>query len=135
MKKDEEQDNILLSIDLSRVRSLLMLWCIEKPLLTISFAKLMLLHLQDLEGCRWLTNHDLEDFCKLSLLRRLKELLTLDIREINVRALPETITRLGCLRHLLIGRYRYFTRSHRVKLFELFEAVTIPPGLAAMGSL
>lgn len=152
IKKDEEQDDVLSSGDLSCVRSLLMLRCIEKPIPVISFAKLKLIRVLDLEGCRWLSNHDLEDICKLSLLRylslrdtgvqrlprligRLKELLTLDIRETDVRALPETITRLGRLRHLLAGRYRYYTRSHRVKLFEPFEAVTIPPGLAAMGSL
>ncbi|XP_052140652.1 disease resistance protein Pik-2-like [Oryza glaberrima] len=152
IKKDEEQDDVLSSGDLSCVRSLLMLRCIEKPIPAISFAKLKLIRVLDLEGCRWLSNHDLEDICKLSLLRylslrdtgvqrlprligRLKELLTLDIRETDVKALPETITRLGRLRHLLAGRYRYYTRSHRVKLFEPFEAVTIPPGLAAMGSL
>uniref|UniRef100_A0A0D9Y6K9 Uncharacterized protein n=1 Tax=Oryza glumipatula TaxID=40148 RepID=A0A0D9Y6K9_9ORYZ len=152
IKKDEEQDDVLSSGDLSCVRSLLMLRCIEKPIPVISFAKLKLIRVLDLEGCRWLSNHDLEDICKLSLLRylslrdtgvqrlprligRLKELLTLDIRETDVRALPETITRLGRLRHLLAGRYRYYTRSHRVKLFEPFEDVTIPPGLAAMGSL
>uniref|UniRef100_A0A0E0JGW4 Uncharacterized protein n=2 Tax=Oryza punctata TaxID=4537 RepID=A0A0E0JGW4_ORYPU len=151
-KKGEDQENALLSVDLSSARSLLMLRCIEKPIPAISFKRLKLLRVLDLEGCRWLNNHDLDDICKLSLLRylslrdtgvqrlpqlvgRLKQLMTLDVRETDVRELPETITRLGRLRHLLSGRYRYYTRSHRVKLFEPFQAVTIPPGLGAMESL
>jgi disease resistance protein RPM1 len=148
----EGQDDVLSSVDLSCARSLLMLRCIEKPLPSISFKRLKLLRVLDLEGCRWLSSRELDDICKLSLLRylslrdtgvqrlprsvgRLKQLMTLDVRETDVRELPETITRLGHMRHLLSGRYRYYTRSHRVKLFEPFEAMTIPPGLSAMESL
>uniref|UniRef100_A0A0E0MUG5 NBS-LRR-like resistance protein n=1 Tax=Oryza rufipogon TaxID=4529 RepID=A0A0E0MUG5_ORYRU len=148
----EGQDDVLSSVDLSCARSLLMLRCIEKPLPAISFKRLKLLRVLDLEGCRWLSSRELDDICKLSLLRylslrdtgvqrlprsvgRLKQLMTLDVRETDVRELPETITRLGHMRHLLSGRYRYYTRSHRVKLFEPFEAMTIPPGLSAMESL
>nr|ALO70081.1 NBS-LRR-like resistance protein [Oryza sativa] len=118
----EGQDDVLSSVDLSCARSLLMLRCIEKPLPSISFKRLKLLRVLDLEGCRWLSSRELDDICKLSLLRylslrdtgvqrlprsvgRLKQLMTLDVRETDVRELPETITRLGHMRHLLSGSY------------------------------
>jgi Leucine-rich repeat (LRR) protein len=93
----------------------------------ITFAHLKLLRVLDLEGCQWLSAEDLKEICKLTLLRylslrrtnvtelpklvgRLKELLTLDVRETYIRDLPESITWLGNLKHLLGGWYRHYTR-------------------------
>ncbi|CAO2174042.1 unnamed protein product [Urochloa humidicola] len=135
----------------SHARSLIILRCSEKPL-HISFALLKLLRVLDLEGCWWLSNEDLKEICKMSLLRylclrrtnvsqlpklvgRLKELVTLDVRETSIRELPETATRLGSLKHLFGGRYRHYTRVSRVKLFEPHEALTIPRGLKNMKSI
>jgi len=125
--------------------------CSKKPL-PISFAHLKLLRVLDLEGCWWLSNEDLKQICKMSLLRylclrrtnvsklpklvgRLKELVTLDVRETSIRELPETATQLGSLKHLLGGRYRHYTRISRVKLFEPHEALMIPRGLKNMKSI
>uniref|UniRef100_A0A0D9UZH4 Rx N-terminal domain-containing protein n=1 Tax=Leersia perrieri TaxID=77586 RepID=A0A0D9UZH4_9ORYZ len=150
--RNKDSQDIVPSINFPCARSLLMLGCIIKPLPVINFAHLKLLRVLDLEGCRWLSNQDLHDICRLALLRylslrdtgvswlpklvgRLEELMTLDIRETHIRVLPETITRLGNLKHLLAGRYRYYTRTHRVKIFEPMEAMTLPCGLGRMRSL
>ncbi|XP_006644040.1 disease resistance protein Pik-2-like [Oryza brachyantha] len=139
-------------INLSFARSLLMLQCTVKPLPAISFARLKLLRVLDLEGCRWLSEQDLQDIYRLPLLRylslrdtgvswlpksvgRLEELMTLDIRETHIRVIPEAITRLENLKHLLAGRYRHYTRTRRVKIFEPLEAMTLPSGLRRMRSL
>ncbi|CAL4964248.1 unnamed protein product [Urochloa decumbens] len=145
--KEQEKHNT----NFSHARSLLILRCSEKPL-HISFAHLKLLRVLDLEGCWWLSNEDLKEICKMSLLRylclrrtnvsqlpklvgRLKELVTLDVRETSIRELPETATQLGSLKHLFGGRYRHYTRVSRVKLFEPHEALTIPRGLKNMKSI
>ena len=91
----------------------------------ITFAHLKLLRVLDLEGCQWLAE-DLKEICKLTLLRylslrrtnvglpklvgRLKELVTLDVRETYIRDLPESITWLGNLKRLLGGWYRHYTK-------------------------
>ncbi|TVU19202.1 hypothetical protein EJB05_35339, partial [Eragrostis curvula] len=147
---DTEQDGPNY-INFSHVRSLSILRCNKKPR-TISFAQLKLLRVLDLEGCRWLSNEDLKEICKLYLLRylclrrtnvsqlpklvgRLKELVTLDVRETLIRELPETITELGRLKHLLGGNYVHYTRISRVKGFEPRKALIIPHGLKNMKSL
>ncbi|EES00553.1 hypothetical protein BDA96_03G132200 [Sorghum bicolor] len=115
----------------------------------ITFAHLKLLSVLDLEGCQWLSAEDLKEICKLTLLRylslrrtnvtelpklvgRLKELVTLDVRETYIRDLPESITWLGNLKHLLGGWYRHYTKMSRVKLFEPYKALRIPNGLKNM---
>ncbi|BAD81171.1 putative NBS-LRR disease resistance protein [Oryza sativa Japonica Group] len=137
--------------NLSHLRSLTILGCKEKPI-PIALADLTLLRVLDLEGCGWLSDSDLKDICKLYLLRyvslrstnisklpravgNLKELLTLDVRSTYIRELPATITQLRCLKHLLAGRYKYYTRTHHVKHFASKEAVTIPAGLKNMSAL
>uniref|UniRef100_A0A0D3EM70 NB-ARC domain-containing protein n=1 Tax=Oryza barthii TaxID=65489 RepID=A0A0D3EM70_9ORYZ len=137
--------------NLSHLRSLTILGCKEKPI-PIALADLTLLRVLDLEGCGWLSDSDLKDICKLYLLRyvslrstnisklpravgNLKELLTLDVRSTYIRELPATITQLRCLKHLLAGRYKYYTRTHHVKHFASREAVTIPAGLKNMSAL
>ncbi|KAF8724176.1 hypothetical protein HU200_021195 [Digitaria exilis] len=146
---NKEQGNH--NINFSHARSLSILCCSKKPLL-ISFSHFKLLRVLELEGCWWLSNEDLKDICKMSLLRylclrrtnvsqlpkqvgALKELVTLDIRETSIRELPDTVTELGNLKHLLGGRYRHYTRISRVKLFEPHEALIIPRGLKNMKSI
>ncbi|KAJ1283262.1 hypothetical protein BS78_03G115200 [Paspalum vaginatum] len=143
---DKEQEDP--GTNFSHTRSLLILRCSKKPL-PISFAHLKLLRVLDLEGCQWLSNEDLKKICKLTLLRylclrrtnvtqlpklvgRLNELVTLDVRDTSIRDLPETITWLGKLKHLLGGRYRHWTRISRVKIFEPHHALRIPRGLRNM---
>jgi hypothetical protein len=123
---DKEQDEDDPNINFSHTRSLLILRCSKKPM-PITFAHLKLLRVLDLEGCQWLSAEDLKEICKLTLLRylslrrtnvtelpklvgRLKELLTLDVRETYIRDLPESITWLGNQKHLLGGWYRHYTR-------------------------
>jgi hypothetical protein len=69
------------------------------------------------------------------LVGRLKQLVTLDVRETSIRELPESATQLGSLKHLLGGRYRHYTRISRVKHFEPHEALMIPHGLKNMKSI
>lgn len=139
------------NINFSHARSLSILRCSTKPRL-ISFSHIKLLRVLDLEGCLWLSNEDLKEICKLYLLKylclrrtnvsqlpklvgRLKELLTLDVRETSIRELPETITELGRLKHLLGGKYIHYTRISRVKGFEPYRALIVPHGLKNMKSL
>lgn len=145
---DKEQDEDDPNINFSHTRSLLILRCSKKPM-PITFAHLKLLRVLDLEGCQWLSAEDLKEICKLTLLRylslrrtnvtelpklvgRLKELVTLDVRETYIRDLPESITWLGNLKHLLGGWYRHYTKMSRVKLFEPYKALRIPHGLKNM---
>uniref|UniRef100_A0A0A9D5E6 NB-ARC domain-containing protein n=1 Tax=Arundo donax TaxID=35708 RepID=A0A0A9D5E6_ARUDO len=137
--------------NLSHVRSLTILGCMEKPVI-VNFPQLALTRVLDLEGCRWLSNQDLKDICKLYLLRylglrstniselpklvgNLKELMTLDVRNTYIKELPATITQLRSLKHLLAGRYKYYTRTHRVKHSFAKDAVMIPTGLKNMSAL
>ncbi|TVU01320.1 hypothetical protein EJB05_53228, partial [Eragrostis curvula] len=137
--------------NLSHVRSLTILGCMVKPI-TIIFSQVTLTRVLDLEGCHWLSNQDLKDICKLYLLRylslrstniselpklvgNLKELRTLDIRGTFIRELPTTITKLRCLKHLLAGCYKYYTRTRRVKKIAEETAVMIPAGLKNMSTL
>ncbi|CAD6232014.1 unnamed protein product [Miscanthus lutarioriparius] len=146
--KEQNEDADDPNINFSHTRSLLILRCNKKPL-PITFAHLKLLRVLDLEDCQWLSDEDLKEICKLTLLRylslrrtnvtglpklvgRLKELVTLDVRETSIRDLPETITWLGNLKHLLGGWYRHYTKMSRVKLFEPYKALRIPHGLKNM---
>ncbi|TVU01325.1 hypothetical protein EJB05_53233, partial [Eragrostis curvula] len=140
------------SINFSHCRSLSILGCSKKPSFTI-FAQQKLLRVLDLEGCGWLKDEDLKEICKLYMLRylclrrtnisklpkligRLKELVTLDVRETSIGVLPKAITGLQNLKHLLGGRYRYYTRMSRVKLFEPhMPALIIPQGMKNMKAL
>nr|CAB3472795.1 unnamed protein product [Digitaria exilis] len=109
--------------------------CRKKPVL-ISFSFFKLLRMLDLEGCWWLTNEDLKEICKMSLLRYLclrrtnvsqlpklvgvlKELVTLDVRETSIRELPDTITELANLKHLLGGRLKQLIVDNAPNLDEL----------------
>nr|CAB3472792.1 unnamed protein product [Digitaria exilis] len=82
------------------------------------------------------SNEDLKDICKMSLLRylclrrtnvsqlpkqvgALKELVTLDIRETSIRELPDTVTELGNLKHLLGGRLKQLIVDNAPNLDEL----------------
>ncbi|CAO2207841.1 unnamed protein product [Urochloa humidicola] len=140
------------SPSLYRVRSLTIMRNTERPKAIITFKNLTLLRVLDLEGCKWLSDQDLMDICKLSLLRylslrgttiskipamigKLKGLLILDVRQTSVRDLPRSITWLQNLNHLLAGGYRYYTRSHSVKHFDYETAVKIPPGFSNMRAL
>ncbi|CAL4964249.1 unnamed protein product [Urochloa decumbens] len=140
------------SMNFSHARSLSILRCKNRPLPMIRFAKLKLLRVLDLEGCKWLSEEDLKEICKLSLLRylslrgtsvsqlpeqvgKLKELLTLDVRETSITKLPKTITQLGSLKHLLGGRYVHYPSISRVKALERNSALIIPRGLKKMKSL
>ena len=148
-RSNREQENH--NTNFSHARSLIIMCCSKKPL-PISFVHLKLLRVLDLEGRWWLSNEDLKQICKMSLLRylclrrtnvsklpklvgRLKELVTLDVRETSIRELPETATQLRSLKHLLGGRYRHYTRISRVKHFEPHDALTIPRGLKNMKSI
>ncbi|KAF6997398.1 hypothetical protein CFC21_013617 [Triticum aestivum] len=139
------------SKNIVHTRSLTILDCIEKPV-PIKFAELTLLRVLDLEGCGWLSDKDLKDICKLSLLRylslrkttisqlpnavgKLKELVTLDVRETPVVEFPKGITRLQNLNHLLVGRYAYYTRTRSVKRFGGKRGAKVPLGLGNMVAL
>ncbi|KAF8724180.1 hypothetical protein HU200_021199 [Digitaria exilis] len=150
--KRRNKENEDTSVNFSHARSLSILRCKNKPLPMIRFAKLELLRVLDLEGCQWLSDQDLKEICELSLLRylslrgtnvselpeqvgKLKELLTLDVRETFITKLPKTITQLGSLKHLLGGRYIHYPSLSRVKGLDLGSALIIPHGLKKMKSL
>ncbi|OEL13704.1 hypothetical protein BAE44_0025276 [Dichanthelium oligosanthes] len=137
--------------NLSHVRSLNILGCMEKPI-NIKISHLRLIRVLDLEGCHWLSNQDLKGICKLFLLRylslrstniselpklvgNLKELTALDVRNTYVREFPPAITQLRSLKHLLAGCYKYYTRTHRVKRPSGKVAVMVPVGLKNMSAL
>ncbi|VAH22486.1 unnamed protein product [Triticum turgidum subsp. durum] len=139
------------SKNIVHTRSLTILNSTEKPVL-IKFSRLILLRVLDLEGCGWLRNKDLKDICKLSLLRylslrntaisqlpnavgKLKELVTLDVRETSVVEFPKGITWLQNLNHLLVGGYSYYTRTRSVKHFWWNDGAKVPRGLGNMCAL
>lgn len=137
------------------VRSLTIMGSKQKPK-EITFSKLRLLRVLDLEGCLWsLTGKDWEEICKLSLLRylslrrtgigelpsnlgKLKVLITLDVRQTKVAYFPRSITQLQNLQHLLAGGYVHYTRTHSVKHLAYRHGnvnVKIPLGLSKMKAL
>ncbi|CAL4964253.1 unnamed protein product [Urochloa decumbens] len=147
------RDNYFSRASLRHVRSLTIMGRTEKPK-DITFSKLKLLRVLDLEGCRWsLSDKDWKGICKLSLLRylsirrtgnerlpsklgKLKGLVTLDVRQTKVTHFPKSITQLQSLQHLLAGEYVHYTRTHSVKHFAYKkEVVKIPPGLSKMKAL
>nr|CAB3476846.1 unnamed protein product [Digitaria exilis] len=149
-KRNKEHEDR--SMNFSHARSLSILRCKNRPTTMIRFAKLKLLRVLDLEGCQWLSDQNLKEICKLSLLRylslrgtnvsklpeqvgKLKELLTLDVRETFITKLPRTITQLRSLKHLLGGRYIHYPSLSRVKALERGSALIIPRGLKKMKSL
>lgn len=134
---------------LTHTRSLTIIGSTTKPA-AITFSRLTLLRVVDLEGCSWLRNEDCKDICKLSLLiylslrnttiskvpnavGKLKELVTLDVRETSVTEFPRGITKLQNLKHLLTGSYQYYTRTRSVK--HLLTGVKLPRGLRNMCAL
>ncbi|KAJ1256503.1 hypothetical protein BS78_K011900 [Paspalum vaginatum] len=149
------RDRDFSSRSLPHVRSLTVLGGSTERPAAITFSDLKLLRVLDLERCRWLSDGDLKDICRLSLLRylslrgtavsrvpdmvgKLKGLMTLDLRETLVRDLPRSITQLQNLNHLMAGEYVHYTRTHSVKQFAFYDnrAVTAPPGgLGAMKAL
>ncbi|KAL6627691.1 hypothetical protein ACP70R_031417 [Stipagrostis hirtigluma subsp. patula] len=147
--RDKEEDP---NINFSHARTLSIRRSSKRPRAISSFADLKLLRVLDLEGCQWLNTADLKEICKLCLLRylclrrtnvpelpkligRLKELMTLDVRETSITGLPETINQLERLKHLLGGKYAHYTRISRVKGFEPYKALILPRGLKKMKSL
>ncbi|XP_020147981.1 disease resistance protein Pik-2-like [Aegilops tauschii subsp. strangulata] len=134
---------------LTHTRSLTIIGSTQKPA-AITFSGFTLLRVLDLEGCLWLSNQDLKDICKLSLLSylslrstsisevpnavgKLKELVTLDVRGTSVAEFPRGITKLQNLKHLMTGSYQYYTRSRSVK--HLLTGVKLPRGLQNMCAL
>ncbi|RLM91233.1 disease resistance protein RPM1 isoform X3 [Panicum miliaceum] len=95
---------------LRHVCSLTIMGSTEKPK-DITFSKLKLLRVLDLEGCRWpLSDKDWKEICNLSLLKYLSIRRT--------------------------GEYVHYTRTHSVKhLAYKKEVVKIPPGLSKMKAL
>lgn len=139
------------SKNIVHTRSLTILDSTVKPV-PIKFSDLKLIRVLDLEGCRWLSDKNLKEICKLSLLRylslrntaipqlsnsvgKLKELVTLDVRETSVVEFPKGITQLQNLNHLLVGSYAYYTRTRSVKHFGWSEGAKVPLGLGNMGAL
>ncbi|XP_037471969.1 disease resistance protein Pik-2-like [Triticum dicoccoides] len=134
---------------LTHTRSLTIIGSTQKPA-AITFSGLTLLRVLDLEGCLWLSNQDLKDICKLSLLSylslrstsisevpnavgKLKQLVTLDVRGTSVAEFPRGITKLQNLKHLMTGSYQYYTRTRSVK--HLLTGVKLPHGLRNMCAL
>ncbi|KAF6991697.1 hypothetical protein CFC21_008755 [Triticum aestivum] len=139
------------SKNIVHTRSLSILGSTEKPV-PIKFADLTLLRVLDLEGCGWLRDQDMKDICKLPLLRylslrntaicqlpdavgKLRDLVTLDVRETKVVEFPKGITHLQSLNHLIVGRYAYYTRTRSVKHFLWSGGAKVPLGLGDMHAL